>query len=152
MKEVVEFLPNKNKIVTGNHLKFPNVQSCVALIAQVPNAQVAGAHLTIATRNNPKELGKELTTAFKGCTEVFVIGGISSGNWSKQNLRKCCSGIKRFTQVPIRKYDTSEHIDHNQPAGGVDIFAQPGGGSPEIEWVAKSGTRTQLERSSFEKI
>jgi hypothetical protein len=149
MKEVVEYQPKKGRIVTGACLVFPNVQSCVALIAQVPNGQVAGAHLTIGTRIRPDELGDDLTTAFEGCTEVRVIGGISSGKWSNQDLRACCGGLN----VQIRKYDTSKHIDLSQSTGGVNIFAQPGGGSPTIYWSSKkSGTWKQLKQSSFKRV
>jgi hypothetical protein len=147
MEIVEEFQPGKNKIVIDHRLWFPNVQSCVAFIAQVPNVQVAGAHLTVHTKNNPGELGNELTTAFAVCTEVFVIGGISSGKWSNQDLRACCGGLN----VQIRKYDTSKYCV-KQTYGGVDIFAEPGGGRPNIELIAKSGTKKKLKRSSFKKI
>lgn len=138
----------EDKIVIDHRLWFPNVQTCVAFIAQVPGAQVAGAHLTIHARSNPEEHGDELTTAFEGCTEVFVIGGISIGNWTDGHLRACCRGL---INVQIRKYDTSKHYVR-MTYGGVDIFAEPGGGRPNIEWVAKSGTRKKLKRSSFKKI
>lgn len=78
MTDVFEMRGNiANSIVVDGDLRFPNVQTCVAVVA-VHGGAMAGAHVTLADRNRLAAVGQALRAALGGDGMLYAVGPIDA--------------------------------------------------------------------------
>lgn len=149
---VNEVSGNPRTMVTGflsdNHLVFPNVQTCVAVIGLGgPGAQLMGVHMTIGEKNPSQAFRHLFDDKFSGCTKLFLVGGISIGGWTNASLRAAVG--TRINNVVYS--DTSEWIDKSNASGGVTVNAV-GAGSDVAVSVVKGDGQAAKSINSFSKL
>ncbi len=79
MKRAIELTGRMSGIVSDDEIIFPNVQTCVALVAVI-NGTLVGAHLTLANRRNLAEVAAKIRSGFPGAiTDLYVVGPVVGG-------------------------------------------------------------------------
>lgn len=64
-----------NSIKIDGDLLFPNVQTCVAVVA-VNGGSMAGAHVTLADRTRLHEVAAALEAAVGGTPSIYAVGPV----------------------------------------------------------------------------
>jgi hypothetical protein len=114
---VYELTGSMSNLVSDTELVFPNVQTCVAVVAQVGNS-LLGAHVTIADRGRLSELGQRF--AGNSPSALYVVGPI----FGTYNV----SSFANFG-APTRVFDTPGYIDVRARVVGatVEVSTRPSG-------------------------
>ena len=79
MRKVYELTGSLSNIVVETDLLFPNVQTCVAVVA-VASGQLVGAHVTLADRGRLLKVAQKLDQLSQGTPTVYVIGPVRGYN------------------------------------------------------------------------
>ena len=103
---VTEIRGSMRNIEVDTELIFPNVQTCLAVVA-LCGTQLVGAHVTLGDRTRLATVANELRTRFGVPNEIYVVGPIHSGGYN-------VSSFANFGGVP--------HICN--VAGFIDVRAQ----------------------------
>lgn len=86
MTLALELTGRLNGIVSDNEIIFPNVQTCVALVAVI-HGSLVGAHLTLANRRNLSEVATKIATDHPGpITDLYVVGPVIGGPGGDYNV------------------------------------------------------------------
>jgi hypothetical protein len=118
VREITGLMRN---IEVDTELIFPNVQTCLAVVA-LCGTQLVGAHVTLGDRERLAKVAAELTSRFGSPNELYVVGPIHSGGYN-------VSSFANFGGVP--------HICN--VAGFIDVRAQLIGGAVTFESRPTSG-------------
>ncbi len=79
MQLAIELTGSLRNIVTDDDIIFPNVQTCVALIAVI-NGTLVGAHLTLINRRNLSAVANKIAADHPGAiTDLYVVGPVLGG-------------------------------------------------------------------------
>jgi len=108
-------------IEVDTELIFPNVQTCLAVVA-LCGTQMVGAHVTLGDRERLAKVAAELTRRFGAPNQIYVVGPIHSGGYN-------VSSFANFGGVP--------HICN--VAGFIDVRAQLIAGAVTFESRPTSG-------------
>ena len=68
-----------NNIEVDIDLVFPNVQTCVAIVA-VASGQLIGAHVTLADRGRLLRVAQKMDQLSQGTPTVYVVGPVRGYN------------------------------------------------------------------------
>ena len=118
---VYEITGSMRHIEVDTELIFPNVQTCLAVVA-VCGGQLVGAHVTLGDRARLAAVAAELKRRFGAPNQLYVVGPIHSGGYN-------VSSFANFGGVP--------HICNT--AGFIDVRAQLIGGAVIFESRPTSG-------------
>ena len=115
MAKVFELTGNIGRnLVTDTTLVFPNVLTCVAVVA-VSGARLVGAHVTQADASRLSEVGKKVKEVAGLASDIYVIGNI----------------LPRYNVNSFANFGGRVRI-HNCP-GSIDVRASLDGGSVKFE-------------------
>jgi hypothetical protein len=102
-------------IRSDTELTFPNVQSCMALVA-VSGVTMAGVHVTLADRNRLGEVVVALRNFIGGDATLYVVGPTTDYNMPALGNAR---GFEPHCYVDVRAHLT----------GGLEFYVRPMGGA-----------------------
>ena len=108
-------------IEVDNELIFPNVQTCLAVVA-LCGAQLVGAHITLGDRGRLAKVAAEMQRRFGIPNQLYVIGPIHSGGYNVSSFANF-GGVAHICDI----------------AGFIDVRAQLLGGTVTFESRPTSG-------------
>ena len=131
--KVLEIRGSMKNIEIDTELIFPNVQTCLAVVALV-GPQLVGAHVTLGDRPRLAAVANELRTRFGIPTELYVVGPIHSGGYNVSSFANF-GGIAHICDKP----------------GFIDVRAQLVGGAVTFESrpTKDGGAWTAIPASDF---
>lgn len=118
---VYEITGRMGNIGVDTELIFPNVQTCLAVVAQY-GAQLVGVHITLADRARLVKVAAEVQQRYGAPNELYVIGPIHSGGYNVSSFANF-GGVAHICDL----------------AGFIDIRAQLIGGAVTFESRPTSG-------------
>jgi hypothetical protein len=121
---VYELTGSMRHIEVGDDLVFPNVQTCIAVVAVV-GGQMVGAHVTVADQGRMSKVAEEVQR--RGTvTDLYVVGPISgTPGFDPYNV----NSFANFGGT-VHIYDTPGFIDvrAQMAGGGITFSKRPTGG------------------------
>ena len=118
---VTEIRGSMHNIEVDTELIFPNVQTCLAVVA-LCGPKMVGAHITLGDRKRLAKVAKELISRFGAPNELYVVGPIHSGGYNVSSFANF-GGIAHICDM----------------AGFIDVRAQLIGGAVTFESRPTSG-------------
>ena len=126
--DVYELTGSMRNIEVDDELIFPNVQTCLALVA-VCGGQLVGVHMTIGDRRRTSDVARELTGRFGNPSDLYVVGPISSEDYNYSSFANF-GGAPHLCNIPgyidVRARMVGGRVEFAQrPMGGGDWTAIP---------------------------
>ncbi len=127
---VYEITGSMRNVEEDDELIFPNVQTCVAVVAVV-GGRLVGAHVTLADRARLSKVAEEVRK--RGIpSDLYVVGPVTSGSYNLSSFAN---------------FGGSPHICDTP--GFIDVRARIAGGAVSFERRSGNGPWTAIHASEF---
>jgi hypothetical protein len=134
---VHELTGSMSNIARDSELIFPNIQTCVAVVAFGGGGLLVGAHMTIADRSRVEQVAVRVRAkCSSNPREIFVVGP-SLATWS-------LNPFKNSGHATLKTLDASK-------LGFFDLRARLDGGTIEFGIQPNNSNQTQSQ-SNFQSI
>jgi len=122
--QVLEIRGSMANIEVDDELIFPNVLSCLALVA-VCGGQLVGVHMTINDRGRTSDVARELTGRFGNPSDLYVVGPISSEDYNYSSFANF-GGTPHLCNIPgyidVRARMVGDRVEFEQCPTGTGAW------------------------------